>query len=155
MKHASNDEPSGKEILRLAQEEARRLGHNFVGTEQLLLALLLYGPGIPAKIVIGDFGVEIDKAREQVEAIIGSGAGFVATEIPLTPRAKRVLELSWDEARQLGQNFVGPEHLLLGLLREGECGGVRVLENLGVDKRLLRALILSKINGGDCHTWSG
>lgn len=147
MKHASGDEPSGKEILRFAQEEARRLGHNFVGTEQLLLGLLRYRPGIPAKIVIGDFGVNIDQAREHVEAIIGRGTGFVAAEIPFTPRAKRVLELSWDEARQLGHNYIGPEHLLLGLLREGEGVGMRVLENLLIDTRLLRALVLRKLKG--------
>lgn len=147
MRHASGDEPSGKEIMRLAQEEARRLGHNFVGTEQLLLGLLRYSPGIPAKVVTDDFGVSIDQTREHVEAIIGRGTGYVAAEIPFTPRAKRVLELSWDEARQLGHNYIGPEHLLLGLLREGEGVGMRVLENLHVDRRLLRALVLKRIGG--------
>ena len=95
----------------LAQEEARRLGHNFVGTEQVLLGLIGEGTGVAAK-TLKSMGVNLKDARTEVEKIIGRGSGFVAVEIPFTPRAKRVLELSWDEARQLGHNYIGTEHLL-------------------------------------------
>ena len=115
-------------VIMLAQEEARRLGHNFVGTEQVLLGLIGEGAGIAAK-TLKSMGVNLKDARAEVEKIIGRGSGFVAVEIPFTPRAKRVLELSWDEARQLGHNYIGTEHLLLGLIREGEGVAARVLEN--------------------------
>ncbi|PWZ39535.1 Chaperone protein ClpC1, chloroplastic [Zea mays] len=111
-------------VIMLAQEEARRLGHNFVGTEQILLGLIGEGTGIAAK-VLKSMGINLKDARVEVEKIIGRGSGFVAVEIPFTPRAKRVLELSLEEARQLGHNYVGSEHLLLGLLREGEGTDVR------------------------------
>src|SRR6185436_12526354 len=133
-------------VIMLAQEEARRLGHNFVGTEQILLGLIGEGTGIAAK-TLKSMGVNLKDARVEVEKIIGRGSGFVAVEIPFTPRAKRVLELSWDEARQLGHNYIGTEHLLLGLIREGEGVGMRVLENLFVDRRLLRELVLKKLKG--------
>ena len=94
------------------------LGHNFVGTEQVLLGLIGEGTGVAAK-TLKSMGVTLKDARAEVEKIIGRGSGFVAVEIPFTPRAKRVLELSWDEARQLGHNYIGTEHLLLGLIREG------------------------------------
>ena len=106
-------------VIMLAQEEARRLGHNFVGTEQILLGLIGEGTGVAAK-VLKSMGVNLKDARVEVEKIIGRGSGFVAVEIPFTPRAKRVLELSLEEARQLGHNYIGTEHLLLGLIREGE-----------------------------------
>lgn len=128
-------------VIMLAQEEARRLGHNFVGTEQILLGLLGEGTGIAAKTLKG-MGVTLKEARSEVEKIIGRGSGFVAVEIPFTPRAKRVLELSWDEARQLGHNYIGTEHLLLGLIREGEGVAARVLENLGVDLNKLRTNVI-------------
>ncbi|GMH15353.1 hypothetical protein Nepgr_017194 [Nepenthes gracilis] len=102
-------------VIMLAQEEARRLGHNFVGTEQILLGLIGEGTGIAAK-VLKSMGINLKDARVEVEKIIGRGSGFVAVEIPFTPRAKRVLELSLEEARQLGHNYIGSEHLLLGLL---------------------------------------
>ena len=117
-------------VIMLAQEESRRLGHNFVGTEQLLLGLIAEGTGIASK-TLKSMGVNIKEARDEVEKIIGRGTGFVAVEIPFTPRAKKVLELSWDEARQLGHNYIGTEHLLLGLIREGEGVAAKVLENLG------------------------
>ena len=123
-------------VIMLAQEEARRLGHNFVGTEQVLLGLIGEGTGIAAK-TLKSMGVNLKDARIEVEKIIGRGSGFVAVEIPFTPRAKRVLELSWDEARQLGHNYIGTEHLLLGLIREGEGVAARVLENLGVKNALV------------------
>ena len=128
-------------VIMLAQEEARRLGHNFVGTEQILLGLIGEGTGIAAK-TLKAMGVNLKDARIEVEKIIGRGSGFVAVEIPFTPRAKRVLELSWDEARQLGHNYIGTEHLLLGLIREGEGVATRILENLGVDLNKVRSNVI-------------
>ncbi|GBG71007.1 hypothetical protein CBR_g8305 [Chara braunii] len=131
-------------VIMLAQEEARRLGHNFVGTEQILLGLIGEGTGIAAK-VLKSMGVNLKEARVEVEKIIGRGSGFVAVEIPFTPRAKRVLELSLEEARQLGHNYIGTEHLLLGLLREGEGVAARVLENLGADSSNIRTQVIRMV----------
>ena len=131
-------------VIMLAQEEARRLGHNFVGTEQVLLGLIGEGTGVAAK-TLKSMGVNLKEARAEVEKIIGRGSGFVAVEIPFTPRAKRVLELSWDEARQLGHNYIGTEHLLLGLIREGEGVAARVLENLGVDLNKIRSNVIKML----------
>ncbi len=146
-------------VIMLAQEEARRLGHNFVGTEQVLLGLIGEGTGVAAK-TLKSMGVNLKDARTEVEKIIGRGSGFVAVEIPFTPRAKRVLELSWDEARQLGHNYIGTEHLLLGLIREGEGVAARVLENLGVDLNKVRSNVIkmlgeSKPQGGSSSSSSG
>jgi ATP-dependent Clp protease ATP-binding subunit ClpA len=187
-------------VVMLAQEEARRLGHNFVGTEQILLGLIGESTGIAAK-VLKSMGVNLKDARVEVEKIIGRGSGFVAVEIPFTPRAKRVLELSLEEARQLGKhhcdhpairslptslavgwfgtlllllptaaaadslvdldsepccsaaaaasvdhrhtghNYIGTEHILLGLLREGEGVAARVLETLGADPSKIRTQV--------------
>ncbi|MEA5533657.1 ATP-dependent Clp protease ATP-binding subunit [Crocosphaera sp. XPORK-15E] len=131
-------------VIMLAQEEARRLGHNFVGTEQILLGLIGEGTGVAAK-VLKSMGVNLKDARIEVEKIIGRGSGFVAVEIPFTPRAKRVLELSLEEARQLGHNYIGTEHLLLGLIREGEGVAARVLENLGVDLSKVRTQVIRQL----------
>jgi ATP-dependent Clp protease ATP-binding subunit ClpC len=133
-------------VIMLAQEEARRLGHNFVGTEQVLLGLIGEGTGIGPK-VLKSMGVNLKDARVEVEKIIGRGSGFVAVEIPFTPRAKRTLELSLEEARQLGHNYIGTEHLLLGLIAEGEGEGVatRVLENLGVDLLKIRSQVIRSL----------
>ncbi|KAI3521090.1 hypothetical protein L1887_10549 [Cichorium endivia] len=131
-------------VIMLAQEEARRLGHNFVGTEQILLGLIGEGTGIAAK-VLKSMGINLKDARTEVEKIIGRGSGFVAVEIPFTPRAKRVLELSLEEARQLGHNYIGSEHLLLGLLREGEGVAARVLENLGADPTNIRTQVIRMV----------
>ncbi len=131
-------------VIMLAQEEARRLGHNFVGTEQVLLGLLGEGTGLGPK-VLKSMGVNLKDARTEVEKIIGRGSGFVAVEIPFTPRAKRVLELSLEEARQLGHNYIGTEHLLLGLIREGEGVASRVLENLGIDLSRVRSQTIREL----------
>tara|TARA_B100000683_G_scaffold166535_1_gene160440 strand:- start:707 stop:3169 length:2463 start_codon:yes stop_codon:yes gene_type:complete len=131
-------------VIMLAQEEARRLGHNFVGTEQILLGLIGEGTGIGPK-VLKSMGVNLKDARVEVEKIIGRGSGFVAVEIPFTPRAKRVLELSLEEARQLGHNYIGTEHLLLGLIKEGEGVAARVLENLSVDLSKVRSQIIKSL----------
>ena len=140
-------------VIMLAQEEARRLGHNFVGTEQVLLGLIGEGTGVAAK-TLKSMGVTLKDARAEVEKIIGRGSGFVAVEIPFTPRAKRVLELSWDEARQLGHNYIGTEHLLLGLIREGEGVAARVLENLGVDLNKIRSNVVKMLGESKPQTVS-
>nr|QCI06603.1 Clp protease ATP binding subunit [Erythroglossum lusitanicum] len=131
-------------VIMLAQEEARRLGHNFVGTEQILLGLIGEGTGIAAQ-VLKSMNVNLKDARIEVEKIIGRGSGFVAVEIPFTPRAKRVLELSLEEARQLGHNYIGTEHLLMGLVREGEGVAARVLENLAVNVASIRAEVIQML----------
>merc|ERR1739838_280370 len=131
-------------VIMLAQEEARRLGHNFVGTEQILLGLIGEGTGIGPQI-LKSMGINHKDARVEVEKIIGRGSGFVAVEIPFTPRAKRVLELSLEEARQLGHNYIGTEHLLLGLIREGEGVAARVMENLSVDLSKVRSQIIRSL----------
>jgi ATP-dependent Clp protease ATP-binding subunit ClpC len=119
-------------VIMLAQEESRRLGHNFVGTEQLLLGTIGEGTGIGAK-VLQSMGVTLQSARIEVERLIGRGAGFVAVEVPFTPRAKSVLNTALEESRQLGHNYIGTEHLLLGLIREAEGVAARILERLDVD----------------------
>ncbi|CAG9465753.1 unnamed protein product [Pedinophyceae sp. YPF-701] len=131
-------------VVMLAQEEARRLGHNFVGTEQLFLGLIGESTGIAAK-VLKSMGVTLKDARAEVEKIIGRGSGFVAVEIPFTPRAKRVLELSLEEARALGHNYIGTEHILLGLLKEEEGVASRVMELLGVDKKKVRQAVIRMV----------
>jgi ATP-dependent Clp protease ATP-binding subunit ClpC len=139
-------------VIMLGQEEARRLGHNFVGTEQILLGLIGEGSGIGSQ-VLKSMGVTLKDARVEVEKIIGRGSGFVAVEIPFTPRAKRVLELSLEEARQLGHNYIGTEHLLLGVIREGEGVAARLLDNLGVDlQRLITQVIRSLGESSDAST---
>lgn len=119
-------------VIMLAQEESRRLGHNFVGTEQILLGLIGEGTGSAARL-LKSHGVTLKAARNEVEKIIGRGTGFVAVEIPFTPRAKRVLELSWKSSKDLGLNYICTEHLLMGLVAEREGVAVQVLEVLGFD----------------------
>jgi len=132
-------------VIMLAQEEARRLGHNFVGTEQILLGLVGEGTGIAAK-ALKQMGVNLKDTRVEVEKIIGRGSGFVAVEIPFTPRAKRVLELAWEEARQLGHNYIGTEHLLLGLVGEGEGVATKVLQSLNVNLNKIRGSVLKLLS---------
>lgn len=120
-----------RKVLHLAHEEAQRLQHNYIGTEHLLLGLMREGDGVAAK-VLSNLGVDLDKARSSVESILGRGNRVVTGEIGLTPRAKKVIELAVDEARHLHHHYIGTEHLLLGLVREGHGIGAGVLENLGV-----------------------
>lgn len=120
------------------------MGHNFVGTENILLGILASRTGIAFE-VLTDLGVTLSGARREVELIVGRGSGFIAVEIPFTPRAKRVLELAWHEARELGHNYIDSEHLLLGLIRDGEGAGARALENLGVDLTTIRSAVLIKL----------
>jgi len=135
--------------IMLAQEEARGLGHNFVGTEQILLGLIRVRSGSAAK-VLKSSGANLKDVRIEVERIIGRGSGFIAVEIPFTPRAKRVLEFSLEEARTLGHQYIGTEHLLLGLIRLGEGVAAVVLDNLGIDlndiERQLRKYIGDRKN---------
>ena len=131
-------------VIMLSQEEARRMGHNFVGTEQLLLGVIGQRHGIGAK-ALKKLKVTLKKARKEIELYIGRGTGFVASEIPFTPRAKRVLEMAVHEGKDLGQNFVGTEHLLLALIAESDGVAMRTLDKLRVDIRKLRNLILTYI----------
>ncbi|WP_254174995.1 ATP-dependent Clp protease ATP-binding subunit [Planktothrix pseudagardhii] len=128
----------------LSQEEARRLGHNFVGTEQLLVGLISEGSNVAAKILVAQ-GLVLRDVQKEVEAMIGRGSGFVPVEIPFTPRAKRIFEMAMKEARQMGNNYIGPEHLLLGLLQDNEGVAAKVLENLGVDRSQLRTEVIKAL----------
>ncbi len=127
-----------RRVLTLAQEEAQRFNHNYIGTEHLLLGLVREGDGVAAK-VLANLGVELNKVRSAVEFIIGRGDRAVLGEIGLTPRAKKVIELAVDEARRLNHHYIGTEHLLLGLVREGEGIAAGVLESLGVNLERVRA----------------
>ncbi len=125
-------------VLTLAQEEARHFQHNYIGTEHLLLGLVREGEGVASQ-VLSNLGIEVDQIRHAVEAIIGRGERIVLGELGLTPRAKKVIELAMDEARRLNHRFIGTEHLLLGLIREGEGIAAGVLENLGLHLEQVRA----------------
>jgi ATP-dependent Clp protease ATP-binding subunit ClpC len=131
-------------VIMLSQEEARRMGHNFVGTEQLLLGVIGQRHGIGAR-ALKKLKVTLKKARKEIELYIGRGTGFVASEIPFTPRAKRVLEMAVHEGKDLGQNFVGTEHILLALIAESDGVAMRTLDKLNVDVQKLRNLILTYI----------
>jgi ATP-dependent Clp protease ATP-binding subunit ClpC len=131
-------------VIMLAQEEARRLGHNLVGSEQVLLGLIGENTSIAAK-VLNNLGINIKNARVEVENIIGRGSRFVSAEIPFTPKMKRVFDKSFEAARQLGDNFIAPEHLFLGLIAEGEGVAIKVIENLGVDTAQARSAVLSEL----------
>ncbi|SKB13545.1 ATP-dependent Clp protease ATP-binding subunit clpA homolog [Planktothrix sp. PCC 11201] len=128
----------------LAQEEARRLGHNFVGTEQILVGLMSEGTSVAAKTLKAQ-GLSLREVQKEVEAIIGRGSGFLPVEIPFTPRAKRIFETAMKEARQMGNNYIGPEHILLGLLQDNEGVAAKVLENLGVDRSQVRTEVIRSL----------
>jgi ATP-dependent Clp protease ATP-binding subunit ClpC len=130
--------------IMLAQEEARRLGHNLVGTEQILLGLIGEGTSLAAT-VLAELGVTLKQAQVEVEKIIGRGSGYAPVNIPFTPKAKRVFERSFEEAGKLGHDYIAPEHLLLGLLRDGEGVAARVLQNLEIDGAQVRSLIIRKM----------
>ncbi len=134
-----------RRVLVLAQEEARMLEHDFIGTEHLLLGLLGEGDGVGAKVLTA-FGVRIDAVRLGVEEIIGLGAGASGSP-PFTPRAKKVLELSLREALQLHHSYIGTEHILLGLIREGDGVACKVLIDLGVDLAHLRLNVIEALSG--------
>jgi ATP-dependent Clp protease ATP-binding subunit ClpC len=134
-----------RRVLTLAQEEAQRFNHNYIGTEHLLLGLVREGEGVAAK-VLSNMGVQLPRVRSAVEFIIGRGETMVMGEIGLTPRAKKVIELSVDEARRLNHHYIGTEHLLLGLVREGEGIAAGVLESLGVNLEKVRAQVMQVVS---------
>jgi hypothetical protein len=136
-----------RKVLTYAQEEARRFNHNYIGTEHLLLGLVREGEGIAAR-VLRSLGVELDRVRSEVEFIIGRGDRMILGEIGLTPRAKKVMELAVDEARRLGHHYIGTEHLLLGLVREGEGIASTVLEKLGVNLVKARTQTIQVLSQG-------
>lgn len=131
-------------VIMLAQEEGRRLGHNFVGTEQILIGLIGEDTGIAAR-TLTSMGVNLENAQVEIEKITGRGSGLEVDVVPFTPRAKRLLELAWDEARLLHHNYIGTEHILLGLVREGEGVAVMALEALGVEPYKVRLYILETL----------
>jgi ATP-dependent Clp protease ATP-binding subunit ClpC len=143
-----------RKVLQLAQEEAQRFNHNYIGTEHLLLGLVREGEGVAAK-VLGNLGVELNKVRSAVEFIIGRGDRTVAGDIGLTPRAKKVIELSVDEARRLNHHYIGTEHLLLGLVREGEGIAAGVLESLGVSLDKVRSQVIYVLNQSAAYQQEG
>ncbi len=126
-----------RHVMTLAQEEARHFQHNYIGTEHLLLGLLREGEGVAAH-VLSNLGIEVEQVRHAVEAIIGRGERIVDGELGLTPRTKKVIELALDEARRLTHHFIGTEHLLLGLIREGDGIAAGVLENFGLHLEQVR-----------------
>lgn len=136
-----------QKVVVLSQEEARRLGHNVVGTEHILLGLAAEGEGVAAR-ALQNMDISLDKVRSEVEKVIGRGDGTPQGQIGFTPRAKRVLELAFDEARQLGHTYIGTEHILLGLIREGEGVAAQVLKNLGADLDKVRRQVVDLLGGG-------
>src|SRR5215471_21619130 len=130
----------------LAQEEARLLNHNFIGTEHLLLGLIHEGEGVAAK-ALEQLGISLEAVREKVEETMGAPSTAAGGSPPFTPRAKKVLELSLREALQLGHNYIGTEHMLLGLVREGEGVAVQVLVSLGADLSRVRQQVIQLLSG--------
>jgi ATP-dependent Clp protease ATP-binding subunit ClpC len=135
-----------RRVVVLAQEEARMLNHNYIGTEHILLGLIHEGEGVAAK-ALESLGISLEGVRQQVEEIIGQGQQAPSGHIPFTPRAKKVLELSLREALQLGHNYIGTEHILLGLIREGEGVAAQVLVKLGADLNRVRQQVIQLLNG--------
>ena len=135
-----------RRVVVLAQEEARMLSHNYIGTEHILLGLIHEGDGIAAK-ALESLGISLEGVRAQVEEIIGQGQQAPSGHIPFTPRAKKVLELSLREALQLGHNYIGTEHILLGLIREGEGVAAQVLQKLGADLNRVRQQVIQLLSG--------
>src|SRR5262250_1764361 len=135
-----------RRVVVLAQEEARMLNHNYIGTEHILLGLIHEGEGVAAK-ALESLNISLEAVRQQVEEIIGQGQAAPTGHIPFTPRAKKVLELSLREALQLGHNYIGTEHILLGLIREGEGVAAQVLQKLGADLSRVRQQVIQLLSG--------
>ena len=131
-----------RRVVVLAQEEAKMLNHNYIGTEHILLGLIHEGEGVAAK-ALESLGISLDAVREQVQDIIGQGQQAPSGHIPFTPRAKKVLELSLREALRLKHNYIGTEHILLGLLREGDGVAAQALVQLGADLDQVREQVLA------------
>ena len=136
-----------RKVVFHAQKEAKQLKHNIVGTEHLLLGLIQEGEGVAGR-ALEELGISLEKVREEVIKIIGVGDQSYLGEVPFTPRAKRVLELAVEDARQLGHNYVGTEHILLGLIREGEGVAAQVLKNMGADMETARKQVMRMLGGG-------
>jgi len=135
-----------RRVVALAQDEAKRLDHNYIGTEHILLGLIHEGTGVAAR-ALDSLGINLDVVRQQVEEIIGRGQQTPSGHIPFTPRAKKVLELSLRESQQLGHNYIGTEHILLGLLREGDGVAAQVLVKLGADLNRVRQQVIQLLHG--------
>jgi ATP-dependent Clp protease ATP-binding subunit ClpC len=135
-----------RRVVVLAQEEARMLNHNYIGTEHLLLGLIHEGRGVAAR-ALESLGISLEVVRQQVEEIIGLGQQAPSGHIPFTPRAKKVLELSLREALQLGQDYIGTEHILLGMIREGDGVAAQVLVKLGADLNRVRQQVIQLVTG--------
>jgi len=135
-----------RRVVVLAQEEARMLNHNYIGTEHILLGLIHEGEGVAAK-ALESLGISLEAVRQQVEEIIGQGQQAPSGHIPFTPRAKKVLELTSREASQLGHHYIGTEHILLGLIREGEGVAAQVLVRLGADLNRVRQQVIQLLHG--------
>jgi ATP-dependent Clp protease ATP-binding subunit ClpA len=135
-----------RRVVAQAQEEARRLDHGYIGTEHILLGLLHEGQGVAAR-ALESLGISLEAVRQQVEEIIGRGQQAPSGHIPFTPRAKKVLELSLRESQQLGHNYIGTEHILLGLLREGDGVAAQVLVKLGADLNRVRQQVIQLLDG--------
>ena len=135
-----------RRVVVLAQEEARMLDHNYIGTEHILLGLIREGEGYAAR-ALESLGISLDAVRQQVEEIIGRGQEAPSGPVPFTPRAKKVLELSLRESLQLGHNYIGTEHILLGLIREGDGVAAQVLVRLGADLDRVRQQVIQLLHG--------
>ena len=135
-----------RRVVSLAQEEARMLNHNYIGTEHILLGLIHEGEGVAAK-ALESLGIRLGAVRQQVEEIIGAGREAPGGHIPFTPRAKKVLELSHSESAGLGHNYIGTEHILLGLIREGDGVAAQVLVRLGADLNRVRQQVIQLLHG--------
>jgi ATP-dependent Clp protease ATP-binding subunit ClpC len=135
-----------RRVMLLAEEEARRLNHDYIGTEHILLGLIREGEGVAAK-TLGSLGISLQAVRGQVEEITGRGRQAPSGRIPYTPRAKKVLELSLREALQLGHKYIGTEHILLGVIRDGEGPAAQVLVNLGGDLNQVRQQVIQVLHG--------
>jgi ATP-dependent Clp protease ATP-binding subunit ClpC len=140
-----------RRVVVLAQDEARLLNHNYIGTEHILLGLVHEGEGVAAKAMAA-LGISLEAVRQQVEQIIGRGQQAPSGHIPFTPRAKKVLELSLRESLQLGHDYIGTEHILLGLLREGEGVAAQVLVRLGADLNRVRQEVIKLLRHGQGET---
>jgi ATP-dependent Clp protease ATP-binding subunit ClpC len=134
-----------RRVVVLAQEEARMLNHNYIGTEHILLGLIHEGEGVAAK-ALESLNISLEAVRRQVEEIIGQGHSAPTGHIPLAPRTKTVLELSLREARWLGYDIIGTEHILLGLIREGEGVGPQIIQKLGVDMNRVRQTVMQQLS---------
>jgi ATP-dependent Clp protease ATP-binding subunit ClpC len=140
-----------RRVLLLAQEEARTLSHNYIGTEHMLLGLINEGNGVGAK-ALESLGLSLDTVRQQVQEIIGQGQHAPSGHIPFTPQAKKVLELALVESTALGHEYIGTEHILLGLIREGDGVAAQVLVNLGADLNPVRQQVIQLLHDHQAKT---